>query len=607
MAKFCQSNVLDAETVGLVTSLLAKSKRIMPKLEYQDKWPNIDGYLYFLEKPIVNHDDCSETLGTFEVQVKKLPSGHNKKFNKLETNFLRYCQTTFNPVLLLGVDIESEIIYWVQVDSEFINQYSDKMSQDHVTGTFTDDKIIKKDNQNFISIWETVIVNHRNKIVGYDKIKETLDSYQVISENSRLITAKVSKNYVKIHQFLDNLNNFLDNDFNIVKKVFLPATWKLGFAFLEYEPNNLSYSLFNIPYDTNDVQIKKIILKGDIRTFMQEQKITSFSWSHENIIEKNPKIVAVKWIQDKLKDIIENKLLVIKSEEAINDYLYEFVSHYKDVFGLEIKTEYSIEEIKNAFNQNPLLWIEELYKLKSIPLNHIVPVDLESGFITPTEEEILVIKEKVNERKVKADFSTRQFIFINKRYDFSKFINFLDFCERNNRTLVKQSYRYGEKDLSGRRSYNIWEKWSKNETFHNTKYLYSTLPKIYNETIKNNFPTLFEELKFFKGFNLFIVVLRECKDNYEGEPKGPSISLYYAIDKEASEDRFEFYDESEFPYTEEFPKLVKDGKEYQLIMSGTGIHADIFRSFPTLDYLYKYIKDRIEKYFEDIKEDNQNV
>lgn len=42
MAKFCHSNLVDAESVSLVTNLLSKNIRIMPKLEYQDQWPIID-------------------------------------------------------------------------------------------------------------------------------------------------------------------------------------------------------------------------------------------------------------------------------------------------------------------------------------------------------------------------------------------------------------------------------------------------------------------------------------------------------------------------------------------------------------------------------------
>ena len=183
MANFCKNNLIDAEAVGLVTNLLAKSKRIMPKIECQDKWPNIDGYLYFLEKPMEAHDDCAETLGTFEVQIKKLPKDHNMKFS-IETDFLKYCKNSFNPVIFLGVDLETGTLYWLHISNGFINSYESKLSQGTVTVTFEEPKKITAAEFGYVAVWENIIVEHRNKIVGYDQIKENLDSYTFISENS---------------------------------------------------------------------------------------------------------------------------------------------------------------------------------------------------------------------------------------------------------------------------------------------------------------------------------------------------------------------------------------------------------------------------------------
>lgn len=612
MANFCQSNLLDAETVGFVTSLLAKSKRLMPKLEYQDKWPNIDGYVYFLEEPIEKYDDCSETLGTFEIQIKKLPKDHNNKFS-LETDFLKYSKTSFNPVILLGVDLETEIIYWSLIDKDFIKTFESKLEQKTVTIEFNVSNIITKENQGFVSKWEEIIVDHRNKIIGYDAIKETLDSYETISENSKLIPAKVSKNYVKIHEFLDTINNYVDNDFNVIKRIFFPHTWKLGFAFLDYSQDKLSYSLFNIPLNVNDVQIKQIVLKENIRELMDKGKITSFNWSAKNFIEENPQRVAFDWVKEKIENIFKEKFLFITSSEIISDYLYEFVTHYHNEFGLEIKDEYTIEEINKGFNKHLLIWIEELYKIKNIPIKHIIPVNLDSGFITPTEDEIQKIEQKVQERISSSEFTTNQFVFSKGRYDFSKFIQFLDYAKKNDITKVEKFFLKGSKDMSGRQSYYVWESWTKDELVTNTKALFSILPKIYDEVVKENFPQLFDKLKFFNNFNKYVVILKNAKDEYPGGfSTGPSISTYSVVDIDSDETTIEVYDESENPYTEDYKsfEIKKDSKPYKMKRSSGSVHHDIFHEFPLLNYTYKYLDERLKEYLntleENIPEANHN-
>ncbi len=590
MANFCKNNLIDAETVGLVINLLAKSKRIMPKIEFQDKWPNIDGYLYFLETPIDAHNDYAETLGTFEVQIKKLPKDHNLKFS-VETDFLKYCKTSFNPVIFLGVDLETGTLYWLHISNGFINPYDAKLSQTTVTINLEESKKISAADIEYVSLWEKIIVDHRNKIVGYDQIKENLDSYILISQNSKLVPAKISKDYVNIHKFLDKLNGYLDNEFNIIKKIYLPSTWKLGFAFLNYEPANLSYSLFDIPYNMNDVQIKQIVLRGNIRDLMKKQKIDWFTSSARNKIEEDPKNVAFEWIETKLKKIIENKFLQISSIELLNEYLYEFTSHYHKELGLKLKDEYTIDEINNSLNQHLLLWVEELYRFKNIPLKHIMPVDLDSLFIFATDDEAMIIEENIQARIREGKFSLNRFIFTNKRYDFSKFIRFLESAKNREITIVKKVFRYGCKDMSGRRY--TWEKWSKEELVYNTKILYSIMPKVYDEIIKENFGQIFEDLKFFKGFNKYIVVLTGAKDNYPPEfTSGPSLSIYRAIDPDSTENTVEVYDESESSYEENL-----QDKKFEVKTA----HYDIFDEFPLLTCTYEYIRERLNNHIKELK------
>jgi hypothetical protein len=604
MAKFCSNNLIDAETIGLVTNLLAKSKRIMPKLNYQDKWPNIDGYLYFLEKPSDNQDNNAETLGTFEVQIKKLPKNQNLRFS-IKTDFLRYCKTSFNPVIFMGVDLSFKTIYWLHINSELIDDYQSKLSQNKLTITLDESKNITDSNFEYIDLWEKIIVEHRNRMIGYDRIKESLDSYTFISENSKLIPTKVNSNYVKIHIFLDTINNFIDGEFNVIKKIYLPFTWKLGFAFLDYKSTKLSYSLFNIPYNVNDVQIKQIIPKRNFLSLMQKQNIDNFFVSpSNNEIEKKPEIVAIRWIEKKLKEIIKNKFLYISSIEIVNEYLYEFIVHYHREFGLPCKNDFTLEEINNALNEHLLLWIEEFYKLKKIPLRFVISIDLDSIFTT--KNEAVIIEENVQSRIRDGKFSKSKFIFTNKKYDFSKFIRFLEIAKNKNIVSIKKIYYNGNKDLTSKQSYFIWEKWAREELVYNTKLLYSILPYVYDEIIRENFNKIYEDLKFFKGFNKYVVVLSGAKDNYSHDVKDrPYIKIYEAINNSSYENNIEVYDESEFPYEEDLGHLKLNKKttteHYDLIKCCMHFCNNIFHEFPLLSTAYNLLECRLNEYIEELK------
>ena len=63
----------DKESVSLIENILARHKRVMPKLYSSDKWPNIDGH--------IEVQDAGHTLvGRSFVQAKTLPGDHNLKF-----------------------------------------------------------------------------------------------------------------------------------------------------------------------------------------------------------------------------------------------------------------------------------------------------------------------------------------------------------------------------------------------------------------------------------------------------------------------------------------------------------------------------------------------
>lgn len=85
----------------------------MPHIEQQSTIPDVDGYFDIL-------DEEHSPVGKLDVQVKKLPD-HYGGDPKLEVKVTLYgyaSKATNNPVLLIGVDIQQKIAYWVHIPTD---------------------------------------------------------------------------------------------------------------------------------------------------------------------------------------------------------------------------------------------------------------------------------------------------------------------------------------------------------------------------------------------------------------------------------------------------------------------------------------------------------
>ena len=102
----------DKESISLIENILASHKRVMPKLESSDKWPNIDGFV-----EVQNSTNIIQ--GRLYAQAKTLPSNHKLKF-RCPVAFLSSCE--ISPCLLFGVDNKNQKVYWLYFDVHIIKQ-----------------------------------------------------------------------------------------------------------------------------------------------------------------------------------------------------------------------------------------------------------------------------------------------------------------------------------------------------------------------------------------------------------------------------------------------------------------------------------------------------
>jgi len=329
-----QNDFTDKESVSLIENLLARHKRVMPKLSSSDKWPNIDGHIEV-------QDASNVLMGRSYVQVKTLPANHNLKF-ACPVSFLTSCE--LDPCFLFGVDNQNEKVYWLYFDAHIIKEIDFEGNTSSKTIQFNESQSFDKTKTDYVEKWEKIIRDNQQKFKEYNELKK---SYELILLSSNRAIGKTDKNFSKIHLFLDELNSGLDHQFQIVKDTFYPRTWKIGIAYYEYEETKIAYTPFPIPIDQNDVQIKEV--DNSLRDKLKQQGLRFTGHFAENPIESRPREYAKEIIGSKMTSILERQLLNHAGHELLaQETIFNFVESYHGHMGLPKKDSYSVEEIKNS-------------------------------------------------------------------------------------------------------------------------------------------------------------------------------------------------------------------------------------------------------------------
>lgn len=185
----------------------------------------------------------------------------------------------------------------------------------------------------------------------------------VYARLSRMVNAGgVAKaEFREIHTFLDSINSFLDGPFSLVKRRFYPNAWKVGFAYHEYAVNSVSYTIYPISFELNDVQIKEVDA-----SFRDELVALNgmTSYSKENPVKSRSREHALEIMEKRIEQLTNYRLLDHKGSEFLaREFIIAFVDKFADQMGLPKKDSYTLAEIGNGFYRHLPFWVEETIKL----------------------------------------------------------------------------------------------------------------------------------------------------------------------------------------------------------------------------------------------------
>lgn len=589
-AKHTIQSFNDQHAIGLLSSILASTHRAMPDLKANDKWPNIDGLIEVT-------DTDGHPIGILKVQVKKLTKQRAKSksfyFGRKDDKFLDYCleSNDWIPILLIGVDVEREKAYWLHIDHDYLEANSGNR-----TIKFTDSQVIEKSIQQYVIDWEKLLDLYSSKSKFFDEYKQ---AYSILADVITPALGRSDKRFVPIHRFLDHTNNLLDYLFPIVKRLYYPGSWKLGFAMYKFTDKELMYSMYPIAEDRNDIQIKEV--DKQLRNLLRNQGL-GFSMHYSNPILENPERYAERQIREKVYTILENQALNHSGNELLaKEYVYAFLDKFHVQLGLGESDSYKIEDIEYGFYKYLPIWIEECYSLLISKTRNNVhervnrygyfSMDILSEIIG---DELEVVTSKVNERIANGPEPKFMQISAGNELRVGVFRDFLGYLKQQDETVSrpykKKDYQRGGGFLHGTLT--------ESDAKHNLEIIFEHYRATYENIIANNFPQMNTELSLFRNYDKILYYFDLSDENanrghtyniHKLRARAKDIENEVRIVDQTTSDRLS---------AERFVNKSIEFEDQTYDSYNSPSHLDfLYQSTPLLNLIYSSLEDSVRSYF----------
>lgn len=595
-APYSNTDTAEVAAVTIFESLL-NQKNLKLDIRKRDKIPNIDGYIEIV-------DDFGCPVGKLEVQIKKMPDGFTKM--QCPLSLYAYSEITGNPVVFVGVDINQKVAYWQHINSKNLLQPIASMAQGSMTIHFQPENVIDGRNGRHVLEWKNIVESNLGRY-------KELEKYRGVIENSNPIVGVAKEEFANIHYFLDYLNDFLDKEFSIVKELVYPSAWKIGLAYSDYEEDSVSYALYSIPINKNDVQIKKVDDK-----LGEELKNEGMGWRgyfEENPIRISPKKHAVDIVEEKALGLLKQRALNFKGSDFLaREFVFAFIDEFHEPMGLPEKDEYTIAEIEKGFYHLPIWVIEAINFLVKVRRNNIRSMgdalyrrpyfDPHMLLIQIMDDERKQIEESV-QQKIAANYHIPVIPMGNEKFPFGVFFEFLTYLRESKIDSVKRVYV--PKDFSRLKDGRgwIWELYSDEAIEKNLSVFFENLPSVYDKIVSKNFPET--KLPIFGQTNLE-VILYEARNEAVKERKWP-LEFFNLVDANQKEFRLELrkrdnaleYSDLSFKTIDCKKDVIINGKTYKCVGGRASGLDFIYEDLPMFNYTYSILEENLKQYFNKVR------
>lgn len=603
-ASYPYTNTAEINAVTVLTHILDKS-RVKPFLNTLDKVPNVDGYF-----EIVN--EKQQPVGKIEVQIKFLPEKKTvKPKHQCDVAFLAYCEGSILPVLLIVVEPTAEKAFWIHLNRKNLAVISKRIKGHTVNVDIPFENIIEKNQNLYITFWEEILAEYKTRHINYDSVKEELDTVRASEKKLKMIANPalgIERDcFREIHYFLDYYNHLLENDFEIIKEIFFKDCWKIGLAYSAYSDYHLSYSLFSILYNANDIQIKEI---QQNHSYQLENALNYRSHNAANPIRHSPEQYAYEHIIENLKKIVDGKMLLPVNEFVANEYIVSFVDCYEELTGFDKGTEsYKLTDILYAIDVYMPLICSEYFQSEN--QTEESSFDLEHFRWHVFAEEIEELNRNVTKKlKENKDLKSAVRIF-SSDFNLKYLRELIKYLENLNELSVKRLYPkqrwWPEKRF-------IWESYDKEQIKSIMHTIFKSLPKVYDEFAAEYFPNIKDHISFFSQFDMLIINL-EVKEEVAEARNAPGIEMIYLkkLGHKAEPQINLYLNGKNMPFVLRDAYLNLDrtvtieNEKYKVLNSSSSFLDNIFHAVPMQDYIYDTLKNRLENYLHSFKAGSSSI
>lgn len=599
-AVFPSNNTEEQNSVIKLLDILDKS-RIKPEATFMDKYPNTDGYITIT-------DPKQYPIGKCEIQIKTLPDVNLEKPKyQCTLPFLAHCEVSLLPVILIVVNTNSEVAYWMHFFRTDLRKISDKIKGKSIVVPFAKSNLISRTNKEYVDEWTNILNTYIQKKFEYEKLSEHQEEIEKLTSavsNFPKPLHSISKEDLKsVSIFIDTINNALDNEFQSIKEILYHDYWKMSIVYSQFREKSVSYALVPIKYGDNDLIIREI----ESMSLIYKTKAPKLVSSHHtsNPISNIPFEQAYSIIEKDTLDVIKNKYIRLVNTPLSQEYIIDFIDRLDEIFTMLDFKEYNLKHIKELIqNYFPLL-VEEYIKLNDIEIESNITVFNISDLTWHTfAEEVKEISRLAINRYNLKDFSLLKIEYICNTLDVDLVIEYLDFLL--NQGIQEFTRPYPAKDYSNPSQF-VWSWYTKEMAFEKISFLYKELAVTYNQFIEAFFPKLYDTLHYNSNFDLQIIDLQYVS-KFDDYTDSPGVMLYNlkSIDTNVIP-QMKFYLNSENcplqpkNFYKNYKKVIAiEGVKYKVISSSSEVIDSFFEDYTLKNNLYKLLEDRFKEYFKSI-------
>ena len=163
-AKYSKNRGIEKNTFAILESILSEKFVATQFTGGDDCFPNIDGYIH-----ILNANGNEEMMGqTLMTQVKTVgyKGKNNTPYITCRPGLLAYALDSLNPILVIGVDIDERVAYWLYLSPESVNRYRnerEKIPEETITLDIPKKNVLKEGKGDCAKEWKRICLHHQNK------------------------------------------------------------------------------------------------------------------------------------------------------------------------------------------------------------------------------------------------------------------------------------------------------------------------------------------------------------------------------------------------------------------------------------------------------------